>query len=98
MIETQRLLLKPLTGEELELYAQNDGSLEKRLGLMPSERQISPELKEALEETILPGVRAVTAKTDPTNAASLEVLKKNGFQKTAEAEDFIHWIFRLEGV
>jgi RimJ/RimL family protein N-acetyltransferase len=161
-------MLKPLTWQELQCYAQNDGSLEELLGLLPGKRQISPELKEALEETILPGVkaagenyffstlwsvllknerqmagdlcfmgppdehgqievgygtyeafrgrglmtealggllrwaalqpgvRAVTAKTDPANTASQEVLSKNGFQKTVESEGFIHWVFRFD--
>lgn len=35
------------------------------------------------------------AKTDPANAASFAVLVKNGFQKTAEQEGFLHWIYRF---
>jgi RimJ/RimL family protein N-acetyltransferase len=38
------------------MYLKNDGSLEKELNLSLSTREISPELKEALEETILPHV------------------------------------------
>jgi len=56
MIETQRLLLKPLTYDQLISYMRADGSLETELNLIPAPRIISPELKEALEETILPNV------------------------------------------
>ena len=51
MIETSRLLIRPLTYEQLVKYLQNDNSLEAELNLTPSLRSISPELKEALEQT-----------------------------------------------
>lgn len=60
MIETQRLILKPLTYSQLEKYAQCDNSLEKELNLNPSSRTISTELREALENTILPSVADMT--------------------------------------
>jgi [ribosomal protein S5]-alanine N-acetyltransferase len=53
MIETNRLIIKPLTYEQLKKYTACDNSLEEELNLNPSSRIISPELKEALEETIL---------------------------------------------
>lgn len=56
MIETTRLLLKPLTHAQLILYKENNPALEYELKLSTSHRVISPELKEALEETILPNV------------------------------------------
>lgn len=56
MLKTERLQIIPLTYEQLVLYIRCDGSLEKAMGLNPTNRQISPELKEALEETILPNV------------------------------------------
>lgn len=56
MIETERLIIKPLTYEQLLKYMKSDNSLEKELGLKESLRTISDELREALEETILPGV------------------------------------------
>ena len=56
MIETERLILKPLTYDQLKKYIQVDGSLETELNLNPSSRTISPALKEALEQTILPNV------------------------------------------
>lgn len=36
------------------MYIRNDGTLEKELNLSANHREISPELKEALEQTILP--------------------------------------------
>lgn len=56
MIETKRLVLLPLTYDQLVKYAKCDNSLEKELNLNTSSRTISPELKEALEVTILPNV------------------------------------------
>jgi len=56
MIETNRLLIKPLTLDQLIKYIQCDGSLEEELHLNPTSRTISEELKEALEQTIVPNV------------------------------------------
>lgn len=56
MIESDRIILKPLTYNQLEKYIRNDNSLENELNLNPTSRTISPELKEALENTILPNV------------------------------------------
>jgi [ribosomal protein S5]-alanine N-acetyltransferase len=56
MIQTPRLFLIPLTYSQLLKYLKNDGSLEQELNLNASVREISPELKEALEETIIPHV------------------------------------------
>jgi len=56
MIETERLIIKPLTYNQLEKYILNDNSLEEELNLNETSRSISPELKEALEQTILPNV------------------------------------------
>ncbi len=56
MIETSRLHIRPLSYEQLLKYIQNDQSLESELQLNDSTRSISPELKEALEQTILPNV------------------------------------------
>jgi [ribosomal protein S5]-alanine N-acetyltransferase len=60
MIETKRLILKPLTYEQLIKYSKADNSLEEELGVSESGRIISDELREALEQTILPSV------ADPT--------------------------------
>jgi [ribosomal protein S5]-alanine N-acetyltransferase len=56
MIETERLILKPLTYDQLIKYVKADNSLEAELNLNETSRLISPELKEALEQTILPNV------------------------------------------
>lgn len=55
-VETERLILKPLTYDQLIKYIKADNSLEMDLGLNETSRIISPELKEALENTILPNV------------------------------------------
>jgi len=56
MIETSRLILKPLTYEQLIKYTKCDHSLEEELDLNKTSRTMSPELKEAFEQTILPNV------------------------------------------
>lgn len=56
MIETQRLFIKPLTFDQLIKYLKNDNSLEDELNLNPTSRIISNELREAIEQTILPNV------------------------------------------
>jgi [ribosomal protein S5]-alanine N-acetyltransferase len=56
MIETERLILKPLTLNQLKEYILNDGSLEKELNVKNFKRPISPELQEAIEQTIIPNV------------------------------------------
>lgn len=56
MIETKRLILKPLTYDQLVKYTKCDNSLEEELNLNENSRTISPELKEAFEQTILPNV------------------------------------------
>jgi len=60
MIETKRLFIKPLTYNQLVKYILCDNSLEKELNLNETTRTISPELKEALEQTILPSVADLT--------------------------------------
>lgn len=60
MIQTERLILQPLTYGQLAKYIAADGSLEKELQLIETSRTISPELKEALEQTILPSVADTT--------------------------------------
>ncbi len=56
MLETTRLLIRPLTYDQLVKYLQNDHSLENELNLNASNRSIAAELKEALEQTLLPNV------------------------------------------
>lgn len=56
MIVTERLILRPLTYDQLVKYIKADNSLEEELDLNETLREISPDLKEALEQTILPNV------------------------------------------
>ena len=56
MIETERLILQPLTFSQLVKYFKADHSLEAELNLNESTGVISPELQQALEQTILPNV------------------------------------------
>ncbi|MBC7537040.1 MAG: GNAT family N-acetyltransferase [Ferruginibacter sp.] len=56
MIETERLILKPLTYDQLVKYIKCDNSLEEELDLNKTSRTISAELTEAFEKTILPNV------------------------------------------
>jgi RimJ/RimL family protein N-acetyltransferase len=53
-IETARLYLHPLTYEQLKLYLQNDGSLEKELNINRHSRDIHPDLRESLQNTLSP--------------------------------------------
>ena len=56
MIESKRLLLKPLTYEQLLKYIRLDNSLEMELGVASNLRTISADLQEALETHTLPMV------------------------------------------
>jgi len=56
MIETKRLILKPLNYDQLLKYIKCNNSLEEELNLNRASRTISLELKDALEQTILPNV------------------------------------------
>ena len=56
MISSERLILKSLSHDQLIKYIENDNSLERELKLNPTQKIISSELREALEETILPNV------------------------------------------
>jgi RimJ/RimL family protein N-acetyltransferase len=56
MIETEHLYIKPLEYSQLVKYLRCDNSLETELHVEKSSRTISPELKEALEQTIIPNV------------------------------------------
>ena len=56
MIETKRLLIRPLTRDQVVAYARADHSLEKELGLATASGTLSAELQEAIEQAILPGL------------------------------------------
>ena len=57
MLETKRLLIKPLTYNQLIKYIKCNNSLEEELNLNKTSRTISVELKEAFEQTILQNVK-----------------------------------------
>jgi ribosomal-protein-alanine N-acetyltransferase len=57
VIETKRLILKPLTYQQMLKYIKNDHSLEDELTLNSSSMELSPLLKEALEQSILPSLQ-----------------------------------------
>ncbi|MFB9862139.1 GNAT family N-acetyltransferase [Rufibacter immobilis] len=52
-IETDRLLIRPLTETQLHLYVANNGSLEKQLGVGYSPKEIAEDLADALENYFL---------------------------------------------
>ena len=56
MIQTKRLIIIPLNYNQIIKYLKLDNSLENELNLDRSSRTISLELKEAIENTILPNV------------------------------------------
>ena len=56
MISSENLILKPLNHQQLIKYIANDGSLERELKLNPTQKEITPSIKEALAETILPNM------------------------------------------
>ncbi len=56
LLETEKLLLKPLNYGQLIKYINCDISLYTDLQLNATNRSISAELKEALEQTIVPNV------------------------------------------
>ncbi len=82
MIETERLILRPFTYGQLIKYIKADNSLEIELNLNETSRTISPELKEALEETILPNV-ADTGK-DYLYSTLWAVILKDGNKMVAD--------------
>ncbi|HMQ63348.1 MAG TPA: GNAT family N-acetyltransferase [Flavilitoribacter sp.] len=56
VLETERLLIRPLSYHQLCLYIRPDLALERDLGVKPHPRTVPDELTEALEQLILPGV------------------------------------------
>lgn len=56
MIETDRLILKPLHHNQLLKYINDDHSLEEEFGLLPTKKSIAPGLQKALLESTLPCV------------------------------------------
>jgi ribosomal-protein-alanine N-acetyltransferase len=78
MIESERLILKPLLHDQLIKYIANDNSLEIELKLNPTKKEITPVLREALEETILPNV-ADTGKNHLFSTLWTIILKEENY-------------------
>lgn len=56
MIETKRLLIKPLSCDELKNYLDSPSELAKGLGLIPSQTLIDKETKDAILNDLLPNI------------------------------------------
>ncbi len=57
MVETERLVILPLNYEQLDLYLQANGRLEKLLHLKDEGRTISPDVKEMVSTFTLPKLK-----------------------------------------
>ena len=64
MIETKRLLIKPLTAEELKKHIDSPSDFAKELGLVPSQSLIANETKEAILNDLLPNITDTTKDSD----------------------------------
>jgi ribosomal-protein-alanine N-acetyltransferase len=60
MIETKRLLIKPLTAEELKRHINSPNDFAQDLGMIPSQLLIDNETKEAIQNDLLPNVTDTT--------------------------------------
>jgi RimJ/RimL family protein N-acetyltransferase len=56
IIETKRLIIKPLTCDELKKYIHSPGDLAKELGLIPSQTLIDQETRDAITNDLLPNL------------------------------------------
>ncbi|RAJ21016.1 GNAT family N-acetyltransferase [Pedobacter cryoconitis] len=56
MVTTKRLIIKPLTLQQLQKYTLTDGSLEEEFQTHYIPRTITYELQEAVEQTIIPKI------------------------------------------
>jgi [ribosomal protein S5]-alanine N-acetyltransferase len=54
MLDTERLIIMPLSPEELSIYLQADGKLEMILGLTNTGRVVSPEVRSMVEQITIP--------------------------------------------
>lgn len=57
VIETRRLLIAALDQEQVHLYARAGNVLENQLGLREGDRQVSPALREMMNDITLPAMR-----------------------------------------
>jgi hypothetical protein len=75
MIETNRLNIKPLTGDQLKKYADSPNELAFDLGLVPSQVLMGEEVKKAINNDLLPNVTDATK--DPLFYTMWLVIEKN---------------------
>ncbi len=61
MVETDRLIIIPLNYEQLDLYLQANGRLEKLLQLTDNGRMIAPDVKEMVATFTLPKMKKAGA-------------------------------------
>jgi len=61
MIETDRLIILPLNYEQLDLYLQANGRLEKLLHLTDNGRTIAPDVKEMVKAFTLPKIKKASS-------------------------------------
>lgn len=64
MIETKRLLIRPLTAEELKKHIDSPTNFALELGLIPSQSLIDNETKEAILNDLLPNIIDATKDSD----------------------------------
>jgi [ribosomal protein S5]-alanine N-acetyltransferase len=75
MIETYRLIIMPLSGEQLKKYANSPDELATDLGLVPSQVLMGEEVKDAIRNDLLANVTDVTK--DPSFYTMWLVIEKN---------------------
>src|SRR3954469_22217262 len=61
VVHTDRLIILPLTYAQLSVYLQAGNLLEQELGLTLTNRDMSPAVKELVEQTTLPAMQAALA-------------------------------------
>lgn len=64
MIKTKRLLIKPLTAEELKKHIDSPYDFAHDIGLIPSQSLIANETKEAILNDLLPNITDTTKDSD----------------------------------
>jgi ribosomal-protein-alanine N-acetyltransferase len=57
MFETQRLIIKPLSFDELKKHLESPCDLADDLGLIPSQSLLDKEAREAIQNDLLPGLK-----------------------------------------
>ena len=57
MFETKRLVIKPLSFDELKKHLESPSDLANELGLIPSQSLMDKEAREAMQNDLLPGLK-----------------------------------------